>query len=380
MRRVIKLNSEPRFLAYSAIGGLNEGRGSLGSSFDFIDNTDSFGQKTWELAEAEMSRIALNIATEKAGISHKDLDLVVSGDLQNQCVASSIGLLPFGVPSLTVYGACSTCTESLLLASVMIEVGGAKTAAGVTTSHNLAAERQFRSPTEYGAQRAPTSTWTATAAGAFILTDSPDGRRTSEGIAVIEEVMIGRMIDGAITDGTNMGGAMAFAAEDTIRAYFETSGKRPQDFDLVITGDLGRIGTDVLKELLSKELPALVPRHTDCGMLLYDYNTQDCHAGASGCGTSASVLASHFLPLVESGKLKDILFLSTGALMSQSSLLQGNSISGIAPLIHISHRSREQWERDSKRRSLERAVTNDLGEPMKNETEKKIRTDEKLCR
>ena len=352
MRGVIRLNSEPRFLSYSAVGGYNEGRGSFGKSFDFIDNEDKFGQPTWESSEAEMSRIALNIACEKAGISHSDIDLVVSGDLQNQCVASSIGLLPFGIPSLTVYGACSTATESLLLASVMLDYGAADIASSVTTSHNLAAERQFRAPTEYGAQRSPTSTFTATAGGAFILTSdrAVKPKRERDGVAVIEEVMVGRMIDGGITDSTNMGGAMSFAAHDSIRTYFETTGRSPSDFDLVVTGDLGAVGSAILKELLSEDFPALVPRLTDCGLLLYDNSRQDVHAGASGCGTSASVLAAHFLPAIESGRLREVLFLSTGALMSRTSILQGNNISGIAPLIHLSHRTHRDWQTESIRR------------------------------
>ena len=340
MKRITRLENPPHFLAYSAVGGASEALGPLGDKFDFTDPSDRFGMKTWELAEGEMGRVAFNIAVTKAGLSHEAVDLLVSGDLQNQCVASSLGLSSFGIPHIGVYGACSTATESIILASSMLGVGAARIAACVTTSHNLAAERQFRAPTEYGGQRAPTAQWTATAGGAFLLTS--DGELISKslaeggaGHAEISDFRVGRMIDGVIKDGANMGAAMAFAALDSILSYFEESELSPSAFDLIVTGDLGAIGSAIVRDVLSEKLPAAATRHTDCGLLLYDMKKTDVHSGASGCGTSASVLASHFLPMIERGDIGDILFLSTGALMSQSSVLQGSTISGIAPAIHI---------------------------------------------
>lgn len=200
--------------------------------------------------------------------------------------------------------------------------------AAVTTSHNSAAERQFRMPIEYGGQRPKTSQWTSTAAGAFIL-----GR--GEGDVMITEYMPGRIVDGSTSDGANMGAAMAFSAYDSIFAYFEESKDRPKDFDYIITGDLGKVGSGILRELMEKNIPGSEKLHTDCGLLLYDFENQDTHSGASGCGTSASVLACHFLPMLKEGKIGKILFMSTGALMSPSSLLQGENIYGIAPLIKI---------------------------------------------
>lgn len=200
--------------------------------------------------------------------------------------------------------------------------------AAVTTSHNSAAERQFRNPVEYGAQRAKCAQWTSTAGASFLL-----GRDTAK--PKITEYMAGRIIDGSIKDGTNMGAAMSFAAAETIISYFEESGESPKSFDYIVTGDLGRVGSDILRDILSKKLPAAAGLHTDCGLLLYDSDVQDMHSGASGCGTSAAVLSNHFLPLLEEGKIERILFLSTGALMSKSSLLQGENIFGIAPLIRI---------------------------------------------
>ena len=337
MRRVTRLERPAMIIAHSAVGGREEGEGPLGERFDFIDPEDKFGQATWEMSEAEMGRVALNIAMQKASLSHEDIDIIIAGDLQNQCVASAIALDSFGIPHIGVYGACSTCTESLLIASSMLAVGPYERVATLTTSHNLAAERQFRAPTEYGAQRPPTAQWTATAGGAFILgTTNNVGEKRSDGRAVgITEFLVGRLIDGAITDGSNMGAAMSFAAADSILAYFEDTGLTPRDFDLIVTGDLGRVGTRILHEILSEKLPAAVPRHTDCGLLLYDMKKKDVHAGASGCGTSASVLSAHILPMLARGEINDVLFLSTGAMMSQSSLLQKNSIRGVAPLVHL---------------------------------------------
>jgi stage V sporulation protein AD len=276
-----------------------------------------------------MGRIALNTALAKAGFSHADVELLVAGDLQNQCVASSTGLSGFGIPFLGVYGACSTCTESIMMLSSFIDSSDhIQTGAALTTSHNSAAERQFRTPIEYGGQRAPTAQWTSTAAGAFLL-------ERGDGDVMITEYMPGRIVDGSTSDGANMGGAMAFAAFDSISAYFEDSGENVYNLDYIVTGDLGQVGSDILKELLAKEIPGAEKLHTDCGLLLYDMKKQDVHSGASGCGTSASVLACHFLPMLKRGELRRILFLSTGALMSPSSLLQGENIYGIAPLIRL---------------------------------------------
>lgn len=329
MRRITKLRTPIHFDSWAAVGGYEERRGPLGEKFDFCDISDKFGQSTWEIAEAEMGRVALNTALSKSGMSHDKIELLVAGDLQNQCVASSTGLSSFGIPFLGVYGACSTCTESLMTLCSFIDSSEHMTiGAAVTTSHNSAAERQFRTPIEYGGQRAPTAQWTSTAAGAFIL-----GR--GEGKVQITEYMPGRIVDGSTSDGANMGGAMAFAAFDSLQAYFEESGEEIRNFDCIVTGDLGKVGSDILRELLAKSISGAERIHTDCGLLLYDFKKQDVHSGASGCGTSASVLACHFLPMLKEGKIRNILFMSTGALMSPSSLLQGENIYGIAPLIRI---------------------------------------------
>ena len=202
----------------------------------------------------------------------------------------------------------------------------------VTTSHNCAAERQFRLPVEYGGQRPPTAQWTATAGGAFLLSR----RKKEDGGVFVLGGMAGKIVDGQISDGANMGAAMAPAAADTLLSYFSQSGASPADFDAVVTGDLGTLGSRLLLSLLKEHSLDLSAVHMDCGTLLYDTSVQDAHCGASGCGCSAAVLASYFLPILAAGKMKNILFLSTGALMSPTALLQGENILGVAPLLRLS--------------------------------------------
>ncbi len=341
MKRVNQIKSNISVISHAAVGGKEERRGPLGEKLDFADPSDTFGQSTFEVAEGECGRIALNTALTKANLSHEDIDLMVAGDLQNQCVGTSLSLGSFGIPFLGVYGACSTCTEALLiLSAVMDGAENIKYGAAITTSHNSAAERQFRMPLEYGGQRAPSAQWTATAGGAFLLGREGSGPR-------ITEYMVGKIVDGGTKDGTNMGAAMSFAAADSIISYFRETGRKPSDFDYIVTGDLGRVGSDILRDILSKEIPGAECFHRDCGLMLYDSSIQDVHSGASGCGTSAAVLSAHFLPLLERGDINSILFISTGALMSPSSVLQGQNIRGIAPLIKIegqksNNRSKEE--------------------------------------
>ena len=329
MKRIVELKEDIRIISTAAVGGREEGRGPLGEKFDLIDESDLFNMKTYEDAEGEMSRLSLNLALNKLNFSHEELSLVAGGDLQNQCIATSNAISSMGIPFLGLYGACSTCTEAILtLSAFMSASSNFKTCAAVSSSHNSAAERQFRMPLEYGGQRSPTAQWTSTAAASFILKRGGDfGVRVSE-------FMVGRIVDGVIKDGANMGAAMSFAAFDTIRDYFRESGKSHRDFDYIVTGDLGKVGSSILSELLSGEgIPK--SKHIDSGLLLYDEKKQDIHSGASGCGTSAAALSLYFIPRLLSGELQDILFLSTGALMNPSGLLRGNTILGIAPLIHL---------------------------------------------
>lgn len=332
MNRIVKLQEDIRIISSAAVGGKEEGRGLLGESFDLIDESDLFGMKSYEDAEGEMSRLSLNLALNKKNLSHADLDFIAGGDLQNQCIATSNALSSLSVPFLGLYGACSTCTEAILTAAAFLSSAKEmRLACALSSSHNSAAERQFRNPLEYGGQRPPTAQWTSTAAASFVI-----GRGFFEGVR-ISEYMIGKIVDGAIKDGANMGGAMSFAAFDTIRDYFKESGKTHRDFDFIVTGDLGEVGSSILAELLS-DIGIPKTKHIDSGLLLYDKSRQDVHSGASGCGTSAAVLSLYLLPRLLSGEFEDILFLSTGALMNPQGLLRGNNILGIAPLIHLTRK------------------------------------------
>ena len=340
--RVISIPDPVVLLSRSAVGGHEESRSPLAGGFDHFSTDDRFGQKTWELAEGEMGRLSLNFALKRLSLSPAEISVLVAGDLQNQCVASSSGLYAFGIPYLGLYGACSTCTESLLVASLYLSTHKeAALAATVTTSHNSAAERQFRTPLEYGAQRTPSAQWTATAAGAFILGRASEQQKGST-YAAITDVTVGKIIDGGTTDAANMGAAMAPAAADTLRTYFKETNTHPRDYDAIYTGDLGAVGSLLLYRLLYREGYDVSEVHRDCGMLLYDQKIQDVHSGASGCGCSASVLASHILPCIEQGTLTNVLFLSTGALMSPTSVQQGENIFGIAPLVHLKATGKEK--------------------------------------
>jgi len=331
---VITPTREVRIFCAASCVGHDEKKGPLGDCFDLHDDKDTFGQKTWEGSESEMQRLALNAALAKAKLKSEDIDLLLAGDLLNQCIGSSFGLLSFQIPYLGLYGACSTAAESILLASLLCGGGYVKRAAAVTSSHNCSAERQFRYPIEYGGQRTPTSQWTVTGSGAFLLENAASG---GSGSVQVAQVMPGRAIDKGITDANNMGAAMAPAALDTLDRYFRATGTAPSDFDLILTGDLGREGSKILRDLCAAAGFPIDSVHSDCGLLIYppDSAGADKHAGGSGCGCSAVVLASHILPQLEKGILRDILFIGTGALMNPMSIQQGNSIPSIAHLVRL---------------------------------------------
>ena len=328
-KRIIKLNNVAISEAASVVGK-HEALGPMGDSFDFRDTTDKFGADTWEQAESAMQKKAFELLMKKTSLAEQDFGAMYAGDLQNQCVGSSYGLMEFDVPYLGLYGACSTAAEGLMLAAMTVSAGYFERCAAVTSSHFLAAERQYRSPIEYGAQRSPTAQWTVTGAAAFCVEKS--------GAAVISEVMPGIVIEKGINDSSNMGAAMAPAAADTFLSYFRESRLKPSDFDAIITGDLGFEGGSVLCELLHAEGLDIHAQYNDCGVLIYDRIKQDKHAGGSGCGCSAVVLAAYFLEQIKSGRIKNMLFVGTGAMMSPSSIQQGLAIPAVAHLIRIERR------------------------------------------
>ena len=312
--------------AASAVGKY-EHEGPLGDCFDLHDSTDKFGMNTWERAESEMQRLAFNTALAKASANEREVEALFAGDLLNQCVGSAYGLLDFDIPYFGLYGACSTAAESIMLASSFVSAGYISTAAAVTSSHFCSAERQYRTPLEYGAQRSPTAQWTVTGAGAFLI--------RNEGRVRVFEAMPGIVVEKGINDASNMGAAMAPAAADTRLRYFEESGHTVDEFDMIVTGDLGHEGGSLLCELLVAEGLDIRSRYNDCGMMIYSCEKQDKHAGGSGCGCSAVVLASYLIPRIERCELRRILLVGTGAMMSPSSLQQGEAIPAIGHLIAI---------------------------------------------
>ena len=327
MTEILKFKNSPVIISSAAVTGKKEHEGPLGDLFDLHDKTDCFGKKTWEQSESEMQRLAFNLALKKCGMKPDGIDALYAGDLINQCTGSAYGTLEYDIPFFGLYGACSTGAEGLILASVALNSGLFNTAAVVTSSHNCSAERQFRYPLEYGGQRTPTSQWTVTAGVAFIV-----GQGSGP---YITEALPGRSVDKGITDANNMGAAMAPAAADTLKRYFSVSGMSPDSFDLIATGDLGQEGHSIVKELLKTEGYTMGSNYTDCGMMIYDLEKQDMHAGGSGCGCSTATLSAYILKLLGEGQLRDILWLGTGALMSPMLVQQGMSIPGIAHLLRI---------------------------------------------
>ena len=302
----------------------------IGSSFGLRElGIPFFGEKTWEKAEATMQRRVLRRALEQAGLKPGDVDYVLAGDLLNQCIGSSFGLRELGIPFFGLYGACSTMGEALALASLLIDGGFAETVAAQASSHFCTAERQYRMPVPYGSQRSPTAQWTATAAGCTLLSAQGPG-------PYITHVTCGKIVDQGITDPNNMGAAMATAAYDTLRAYFADTHTGPADYDAIFTGDLGELGHEIVMDLFRQDGVDMTRNYEDCGMLLYDRDRQDMHAGGSGCGCSAAVFNGYLLTGLKQGRWRRILFAPTGALLSPTSSFQGESIPGICHLVCVS--------------------------------------------
>ncbi|MBR2473647.1 MAG: stage V sporulation protein AD [Clostridia bacterium] len=350
MGKIVRFKNPPKVISVGTVAGAKESEGRLKGYFDLCDKSDKFGKKTFEQSESEMQRLALNFALKKADMSPNRLDAIFAGDLMNQCTGSSYGLAAFSAPYFGLYGACSTAAEGLILGAMAVDSGYFDTVATVSSSHNSSAERQFRFPLEYGSQRPPTAQWTVTAAAAFVLGKSAiAGNAENEkghscigeknGVCVkITEALPGRIVDKGITDQSNMGAAMAPAAAATLYSYFKESDSSPDDFDMILTGDLGYDGHAICRDLLIGMGLDLGKGFSDCGILIYDRNTQDTHCGGSGCGCSASVMAGFVMDRFKKGEIKDVLLVGTGALMSPSSVLQGLSIAGIGHLVRLSAR------------------------------------------
>lgn len=323
----LEFENSPGIISHAAIAGKRESEGPLGNDFDQTFDDTTIGMESWEQAESELQKEAVGLALDKATLKPENINYIFAGDLLNQCISSTFGLREFRIPFLGQYGACSTMAQTLMMAGVMVDCGAAELAAAVTSSHFCSAERQFRLPLEYGGQRAPTTQWTATASGCAVVGKTGKVR--------IKHALAGRVADFGIKDPANMGAAMAPAAAESLSDYFTDTGTKPFDYDAIFTGDLGYVGTSLLSKLLAEENIDLGRVHKDCGLMIYDRNEQDVHSGGSGCGCSASVLCGHILKNMEKGVYKNILFAATGALMSPTSQQQGETIPGVAHVVHL---------------------------------------------
>lgn len=320
----VEFSTPPVILASASSVGKTEGEGPLGGEFDIVNENDGIGMGTWEHAEAELVNQAVSMAIKKAGLTPNNIDIAYAGDLINQCTSSTFGLRNLDIPLCGLFGACSTFALALFCAAAATDSGAANVAVAEASSHFCSAEKQFRYPLEYGGQRAPTTQRTATASGACVVASKGNGVKITKGI-------VGRITDYGVKDIGNMGAAMAPAAARTISDFLNDTNTSPEDYDIILTGDLGQIGTKLLCELMKEEYGIDISGvHADCGNMLFDAKKQDAHSGGSGCGCSASVVSSKILKDLSSGKLKKVLFAATGALMSPLTSFQGDTIPAIA--------------------------------------------------
>ena len=327
-KQSIEFINRPAILSFASVAGKKEAHGPLANTFDVVSEDTTFGEKTWEKAETQMQKTALQLALDKAAMQEGDLDAAFVGDLLNQCVGSSFTLRGTGVPTFGLYGACSTMAESLLLAGMSISGSFCRRALALTSSHFASSERQYRFPLGYGGQRTPTAQWTVTGAGAVILGQTGEG-------PFLRNATVGTIVDRGIKDANNMGAAMAPAAFETLRAHFDDLGLAPEDYDLIVTGDLGKLGHQIVSDLFSREGVQLGTRYRDCGMMIFNLEEQDVHCGGSGCGCSASVLCGHLLGKMRRRELNRLLFCGTGALLSPLTTQQGESVPAVCHAVSI---------------------------------------------
>lgn len=327
-KQSIEFLHSPAILSFASVAGKKEAHGPLGNSFDVVSEDTTFGQESWEKAETQMQKVALRLALDKAVMTERELDIAFVGDLLNQCVGSSFSMRGKEVPTVGLYGACSTMAESLMLAGMSISGGFCRRALALTSSHFASSERQYRFPLGYGGQRTPTAQWTVTGAGAVILGQAGEG-------PFLRSATVGTIVDRGIKDANNMGAAMAPAAFETLRAHFDDMSLAPEDYDLIVTGDLGKLGHQIVTELFSREGVELGTRYQDCGMMIFDLEKQDVHCGGSGCGCSASVLCGHLLGRMRRHELSRLLFCGTGALLSPLTTQQGESVPAVCHAVSI---------------------------------------------
>ena len=320
----------PQILGKASVAGKKEGEGPLGEQFDIIEPDPLLGCENWEEAESALQKEAADLVIERAGLVRSEVRYLFAGDLLGQLIATSFGTVDLELPLFGLYGACSTIGEALCLGAMTVEAGYADYVMALSSSHFASAEKQFRFPLEYGNQRPRSTTWTVTGSGAFIL-----GKKG--GSVRISGITPGRIVDMGLKDSMNMGACMAPAACDTICRSLEDFEREPEDYDRIITGDLGQVGTTILLDFMKSRGHDIRRQHRDCGTMIFDAETQDTHSGGSGCGCSALVLAAEILPKLMTGQWQRVLFLPTGALLSSVSFNEGNSVPGIAHGVILEH-------------------------------------------
>ena len=329
-KQSIEFAKAPYIVTSASIAGKKESEGPLGALFDVVGKDDLFGEKTWEEAESALQKEACLLALQKAKIGTEDVRFLFGGDLLRQGIATSYGLEELQIPLFGLFGACSTSGEAMALAAMAVAAGYGDYMLAVTSSHFGSAEKEFRFPLSYASQRPLSAQWTVTASGAFLV-----GKRKSH--VKIAGITVGKIVDFGLKDSQNMGACMAPAACDTIICNLSDFRRNPEDYDRIITGDLGYVGQSILFDLMRQRDVDIKQNHMDCGMTIFDQKTQDTHAGGSGCGCAASTLSAYILPKIESGEWKRVLFVPTGALMSTVSYNEGSSVPGIAHAIVLEH-------------------------------------------
>lgn len=332
-KQTIKIERPVSISGTASIVGSKEGEGPLAPYFDVKMPDAEWGEDSWEKCESKMQREATKLAIQKAGETPKSIDIIVAGDLLNQCISSGFSARELSIPFYGLYGACSTMIEGISLGAVLVDGGGADKVAAVASSHFCTAERQYRNPLEYGGQRTPTAQWTVTGAGAAVIKAAAE---SGEG-PYITHVTTGKVIDFGVTDVNNMGGAMAPAACDTLLAHFADTGRKPQDYDLILTGDLGKQGREILINLLETNEYDMHENYNDTGCMMFDFEKQDVHAGGSGCGCVAATFCGYVYKMLREKKLNRVLIVGTGALLSPTSSFQGESVPGVAHAIAVSN-------------------------------------------
>ncbi|MGX4598484.1 stage V sporulation protein AD [Faecalimicrobium sp. JNUCC 81] len=327
-QRTVKMQNKPTIISAASVVGPKEGEGPLKDYFDLILTDDLYGEKSWELAESKMVETAMEKAVKKAGKKLTDVNYMFGGDLINQLLPASFAARELSIPFFGIYGACSTMAEGMCLSAMIVDGGFADLSLSGTSSHYCTAERQFRFPLELGNQKPMTAQWTVTGAGSVLIAPNGDGPK-------IKYVTVGKVIDKGIDDGNNMGAAMAPAAIDTIYSYFNDTNDDPNSFDIIATGDLGKLGKQITEDLLKEQGIDISKVYTDCGLEMFNLEEQDVHCGGSGCGCSATVFAGYIYDKLAKKEFNKVMLVSTGALLSPTSTLQKQTIPCVAHAVVI---------------------------------------------